>query len=371
MTDPVLTGPGGEAPASAGRHRWFDIALALVVTAVQLGLSHGTAGRFPGSAPMPWYGYLLLAIAGLALRGRRRYPVPVLAVALAATLGAGAVTHGGMIWLALIVAFFNAVLAGHRLAAAASLVIGYLVSFWPEWRLGSPGHTSVAVAVGVAAWMLVLLGVTEFVRLRRLRAAEQAASRQDLLRRQASEERMRIARDLHDVLAHNISVINVQANTALHLMDRQPERAREALTAIHDVSRQTLGELKGVLGVLRTAGDDAPRSPSPGAGQLGDLVATSGRAGLTVRLVTEGEARPLPAATDLAAYRIVQEALTNTARHSPATAADVLVRYAPGGVLVQVDDAGPAPAGARPGNGITGMSERATALGGRLSAGRR
>jgi signal transduction histidine kinase len=174
-------------------------------------------------------------------------------------------------------------------------------------------------------------------------------------------------------------VINVQANTALHLMDRQPERAREALTSIHEVSKQALAELRTVLGVLRADGDTAPRAPSPGLAQLGDLVSAIGGAGLDVHVAVVGQQRPVSSEIDLAGYRIVQEALTNTSRHSASRAAEVLVSYEPHGVLVQVDDAGPAqhrPAspgrlGTAPGNGITGMTERAQALGGSLSAGRR
>jgi signal transduction histidine kinase len=189
------------------------------------------------------------------------------------------------------------------------------------------------------------------------------------------------------VVAHNISVINVQANTALHLIDRQPERAREALSAIHEVSKQALAELRSVLGVLRETSTDAPLAPSPGLARLADLAASAGSAGLTVRIETDGERRQLPAEADAAAYRIVQEALTNSARHSAGSTATVYVRYQEDGVVVQVDDGvaatGPAPAGpaaARSGgpgkdgsggNGIAGMTERAHALGGWLQAGPR
>ena len=371
MTESVQAGLRPPDP----RRRWaIDIAIAVVVTAAQLGAAHVTGhwGHPSGSAP-GWPADLLLAAAGLALAFRRRFPVAVLAASLGGTLAADAISHTGMIWLALIVAFFNAVVAGERLAAIASLVIGYAASFWPLWRVGRHGHASVPVVLGVAAWLLVLLAAAEYVRFRRQRAAELASNRADQLRRQASEERMRIARDLHDVVAHNISVINVQANTALHLMDRQPERAGEALTAIHDVSKQALTELRSVLGVLRSDDDLAPMAPSPGLSQLDDLLSTVRRAGLEPRLRRRGDQRRLPVSIDLAAYRIVQEALTNTARHSASGTVDVLVSYEADGVLVQVDDAGPArsPATAEAGNGITGMTERAHALGGRLSAGRR
>ena len=374
MTESVQAGQRPPDP----RHRWaIDIAIAVVVTVAQLGAAHGTwswahHGRGPAGSAPGWPAYLLLTVAGLALIFRRRLPVPVLAVSAGATLTAAAISPG-MVWIALVVAFFNAVVAGKRLAAIASLLVGYAASCWPLWQIGQSGHVSVAVALGIAAWLLVLLGLAEFVRFRRDHAAELARSRADQLRRQASEERMRIARDLHDVVAHNISVINVQANTALHLMDRQPERAREALTAIHDVSRQALTELRSVLGVLRSAGDLAPRAPSPGLGQLDDLLSAVRGAGLKPRLRQRGDRPQLPASVDLAGYRIVQEALTNVARHSASGTVDVLVSYEADGVLVQVDDAGPSrsPASAQAGNGITGMTERAHALGGRLSAGRR
>ena len=189
---------------------------------------------------------------------------------------------------------------------------------------------------------------------------------------------MRMARDLHDVVAHNISVINVQANTALHLMDRQPERARTALTNINEVSKQALVELRSVLGVLRDVDDMAPLAPSPGLARLGDLVNHAATAGLTVRILEEGQPVPLPADVDLAAYRIVQEALTNSARHSGGDNATVRVAYGPDALVVEINDHGTLPRPGRPpvqangsGNGITGMTERATALGGTLRAGRR
>ena len=201
-----------------------------------------------------------------------------------------------------------------------------------------------------------------------------------------------MARDLHDVVAHNISVINVQANTALHLIDRQPERAAAALTAIHEVSKQALAELRSVLGVLREDGAAAPRAPSPSLGRLADLVGSAASAGLTVRVERDGADRPLPADVDVAAYRIVQEALTNSARHSAGSTATVYLRYSGDDVVVQVDDDGAAAGPARPGangsggngqgangsggkgtggNGIAGMTERAQALGGALEAGPR
>jgi signal transduction histidine kinase len=361
--------------------RWaVDIAIALAVTAAQLGLVHATVSwnHHHPHAAVGWEADLLLAVGGLSLIVRRRFPTGVLAVALATSLWAGAISHSGAIWLVPIAALFNAVLARKRAAAVASLVIGYVVSFWRLWT-SAPGHAPPAVALGVAAWLIVLLAIAELIRIRSQRQAAIARSREDQLQRRASEERMRIARDLHDVLAHNISVINVQANTALHLMDRQPERAKEALTAIHEVSKQALTELRSVLGVLRPADDDAPRAPSPGLALLDELLSSVRAAGLDTRLTVTGQRRDLPADADLAAYRIITEALTNAARHSASPTAQVIVGYEPDRVRVQVDDDGPARANggaadgdtAGAGNGITGMTERAHALGGSLTAGPR
>jgi signal transduction histidine kinase len=365
-----------QRPPGRTRQWVVDAGIALAVIAAQLGGNyaskywaghhhHGTVG---------WDVYVLLAIAGLALIARRRYPVEVLAVSLGATLAAGKL-GGEFIWLALCVAFLNAVIARKRAAALASVVIGYFASTWPPWLIGTRGHASAAAAAGIAAWLLVLVAITELVRIRGQRAAALRRSQEEELRRRASEDRMRIARDLHDVLAHNISVINVQANTALHLMDRQPDRAKEALTAIHGVSKQALSELRAVLGVLRDGGPDgAPRSPSPGLGGLDDLLASVRSADLEVGLTVEGEPRPLPADTDIAAYRIVQESLTNVRKHSGAGSASVRVRYEPAGVFVDVEDPGsvrsaPADRHHGAGSGIRGMAERVLELGGTFDAG--
>jgi signal transduction histidine kinase len=193
---------------------------------------------------------------------------------------------------------------------------------------------------------------------------------------------MRIARELHDVVAHNISVINVQANTALHLMDRQPDRARSALTTINEVSGQALVELRSVLGVLRAVDEEAPRAPAPGLARLGDLADTAAAAGLAVQVEESGQRVPLPADVDLAAYRIAQEALTNSARHSGGTNATIRIAYREDALVLEVHDDGALRPPGRPpgpprgaargaGRGIAGMTERAAVLGGTLQAGPR
>jgi signal transduction histidine kinase len=190
-----------------------------------------------------------------------------------------------------------------------------------------------------------------------------------------------MARDLHDVIGHNISLINVQAAVGLDLIDSQPEQARAALAAIKTVSKDALGELRTMLAALRQEGDDAPRSPAPGLDQLGELVALTRAVGLCVTLETAGPPAALPAAADLTVYRIVQEALTNITRHAPGAAATIRIGYQPDAVLVEIVDTGcpdlaavsRANGAVRVGNGtgIDGMRQRATALGGALEAGPR
>jgi signal transduction histidine kinase len=230
--------------------------------------------------------------------------------------------------------------------------------------------------VGAVGWLTVMLVVADISRFRRERIEEAKRTRAEVERRRASEERLRIAQELHDVLAHNISLINVQAGVGLHLMEQQPDKARDALINIKQASKDALGELRSALDLLR--GDDAaPRMPTAGLEQLERVVANAVAAGLDVQVETEGAARSLPAEVDLAALRITQEALTNVARHAHASHARVRLRYEPDQLLVEVDDDGngasttAAVGPVRPGNGITGMRERAVALGGRLDAGPR
>jgi signal transduction histidine kinase len=374
-----------------------DAVIAAVVVALELLGTHA-AVSWHGHAAPGLAAYLVLAAGGVSLLARRRYPVAVLAITLATALTAAGL-GASVVWFALIVAFFTAVLAHKRAAAIASLVIGYVGGVWPPWLIGQRGHSSVAFALGLAAVLIFLLLVAELIRNRNQRAADAQRSRDEELRRRGSEERMRMARDLHDVVAHNIAVINVQANTALHLMDRQPERARTALSTINDVSKQALVELRSVLGVLRDVdadggpgggagggggggGGGAPRAPAPGLALLDDLVDHAAAAGLTVRVQEDGAPAQLPADVDLSAYRIIQEALTNTARHSGGSRATVRLGYADHGLEVEVDDDGPAtaarsapvspsPSPGGSGNGIAGMTERASALGGTLRAGPR
>jgi signal transduction histidine kinase len=357
----------------ARTRRWTaDAALAALATGADLAVILGSRGHHGGHpSRVDPFGIILVVTGGLALLARRPYPATTLAVVLGATLGAGALGAPGG-WFALIIAFFSAVLRGRRWAAVGSLVIGYAVSVW---------GTSLAFALGLLTGLVTLLSVAELSRARNARVAADRRQRAEAAARLASEERLAIARDLHDVVAHSISVINVQASTALHLMDRQPERARTALTAIREVSGEALGELRTVLEALRdgraplapTPGVPTPGVPTPGVARLEELAARARAAGLSVSVSSEGTVRPLPAGVDAAAYRITQEALTNAVRHSGGSMARILIRYEPDSVEISVvdDGTGDGQGAGGSGNGLAGMSERITALGGSFQAGPR
>jgi signal transduction histidine kinase len=233
-----------------------------------------------------------------------------------------------------------------------------------------------AEAMAIAAWLLLLGAGAEFARVRRERAIERAEAAEQDARRRAGEQRLRIARELHDMLAHNISLINVQAGVALHLLDDRPGQARPALVAIKQASKETLAELRSVLDILREPEDDAaPLAPAPGLEQLDELLAGARAGGLTVDCRVEGARGPLPAGVNLAAFRIVQEALTNVRRHAGPARATIKLRYGADELTVQIDDDGARAKGRHDsmggGNGIPGMRERASALGGTLEAGPR
>jgi signal transduction histidine kinase len=318
---------------------------------------------------------LLLTAAG-ALALRRRHPVAVLGVVFGATLAYFVLGYAdGPIWLALIIAYFTAVVGGHRLAAAVVAVVGFGIFPWLDYLLrDEPGPSLVGIA-GLAAWLLVLLGVAEAIRIRRERAAEAVRIREEEALRRAGEERLRIARELHDALGHHLSLISMQSGVALHLNTELPEQARSSLAAIKQASKEALAELRSVLDILRQEGEPAARSPTWTLARLDDLVSQAAAAGLEVQTETDGDVRRLPFAVDVAAFRIVQEALTNVTRHAGPATATVRVSYGDQDLSVQVDDdgRGPSPHGSAPGSGkgIVGMRERVAALGGDLQAGPR
>ena len=321
---------------------------------------------------------VLLLVAGGLLLWRKRHPVAVaFGTTAAAMVYLGAGYPYGPVFLTVAVACFNAIVMGHRKAAWTAVgvlwVAHVLVGHWLyEWLPPSGDPAAPWGQEGViAAWVAAIVAVSELARTRREQWVKERAERAQAARRRADEERLRIARELHDVLAHSISVINVQAGVGLALLDTDPEQARSALTTIKAKSKEALGEVRQVLDTLRTPGD-APRAPAPGLDRLPELVRQAASAGLTVDV--EGEPPRLAPGTDLAAFRIVQEALTNVVRHSGSRHARVHLDHGDGATLrLRIDDDGPATgadAGGS-GNGLAGMRERAAALGGTIEAGAR
>jgi signal transduction histidine kinase len=248
-------------------------------------------------------------------------------------------------------------------------------------REGTPTAQAFADFLPQASLLVTLLLLGDAVRSRRAwqsevreRLARADAEREREASRRVEQERLRIARELHDVMAHTISVISVQAGVAADVLDDAPDAARQALGEIRTASREAMAELQATVGVLREGdGQAAPRAPTPGLGQLDDLLEAARRGGLRVETVVAGQPRPLPPAIDLTAYRILQESLTNVARHARATTATVAVRYEPDGVVLEVCDDGRGAAAradsGQGGYGLAGMAERAAAVGGRLEAG--
>jgi signal transduction histidine kinase len=358
------------------RHRRRAGGLGIVVAAIQVGITYLASRHQPDAQSLDALAYVLLAGSGLALVARNRHPQAVLGVVAGAIVVYHALNYAnGPIFLSLVIALFGAVMGGHRRAAWITAGAAFAGYFLLAALVGRQDEPILGAAVGIGAWLLLILVLAEFVRTRRNQAVEAFHTRVEEERRRASEERLRVARELHDVLAHNISLINVQAGVALHLMDEQPEQARSALTAIKQASKDALGELRSVLGVLRQPDDAAPLDPAPTLARLDALIDQARAAGLDVQVDVEGEPRPLPSPVDLAAFRIVQEALTNVTKHAGAAAA-VHLRYDDDQLVVAVDDDGPragapAPPAHGTGSGLAGMRERAAALGGDLVAGPR
>lgn len=367
---------GGAGPRGRSRLPW---ASTLVLTVIVVGGSSFAAHKQTERASLDVFALLLLVASCAVLLTRHRHPVlAVFGSAGAAMVYLGAGYPYGPIFLAVAVGCFAAIVAGRRRAAwsaVAMLWLGHvLVGHW-LYRWLPPSGDRAALwgqELAVAAWVLAIVAIAELTRVRREQWARAGAERAAADRRRADEERLRIARELHDVLAHSISVINVQAGVGLALLDSDPEQARTALTTIKSASKEALGEVRQVLDTLRTPGD-APRSPAPGLDRLPELVEQAAAAGLTVRTATAGRPRALPPGADLAAFRIVQEALTNVVRHSGSRTARVVLDYAPDALELRVDDDGPAGPGEAggSGNGLIGMRERAAALGGTIEAGPR
>ncbi|MFF2501943.1 sensor histidine kinase [Streptomyces sp. NPDC058067] len=353
------SGRGGAVGGVSGKALAGDAALAVVVGAlVVLAAASGTGGATP-------LDYGLIAAASLVLAAYRR--APRLVLALATVLDAGYVVHAGpgpLAALPVLAAAHTASRAGHRgLAAGAGAVFltVYGVSGRPlESCLLLAGWFLCAVVTGLADknWQA-------YLRQTEQRALEAERTREEAALRRAGEERLRIARELHDSLTHSISIVKLQAGVAVHLARKRGEEVPPALLAIQEAGGEAMRELRATLDVLRT--EEEP------AGDPAALVERARSAGIVVDLTVTGRERPLPGGLERATYRIVQEALTNVARHAGPTPVAVQLHYGDRELEIRVEDDGSAdPASPpTPGTGLTGMRERVAALGGELRAGPR
>jgi signal transduction histidine kinase len=330
----------------------------------------GTAWHAQGFHRHDLKAYAMILIGAASLVMLRRFPIPAVVVAGVSTAYyyIGPFPDGPEM-LTFAIASFATAARGQRIAAYGGTAAGLSVFGWAEF-FGGPGRIGRFFAV--LAWVLVVLCAGEISRYHRAyvreagqRKDEAERNREEEARRRVTEERLRIAREIHDVIAHQISLINVQAGAALHR--REPDEAYAALSAIKEASRETLRELRATLGVLRQVDEAGPLRPTPSLEHLDELIERTKDAGLPVRLAVDGERAELPASVDLAAYRIVQEALTNAVRHAGEATATVRVRYRTDEVIVEISDDGQATE-AHEGNGIRGMRERAATLGGTLEA---
>jgi signal transduction histidine kinase len=338
-----------------------DVVLVLALAAGYVG---GAAHNHEWTGGVP-----LAALQVAPLLWRRRYPRTVL-TAVTATWIAYIWAIGGIPPIATAVAIYTVAANLPRTDALRVAAIAVGASTVAPLAHGGWNRALSDLIPFVAAWVI---GDNLGTRRAYTRALEERAERlereQESERARAvAEEQARIARELHDVIAHTVSVMVVQAAAANDVFDARPERAREALRAIEASGRTALSELRRLLGVVR--GDGADYAPPPGLDRLDELVAQVRAAGLAVAVSVEGAPRQLPAGVDLSAYRVVQEALTNTLKHAEATRADVALRYRDDALDVEVRDDGDATAnGDGPGHGLIGMRERVTAFGGSLETG--
>lgn len=315
--------------------------------------------------------YLVAAGAVLLRRSRPGTAFAIAAGALAAqALSTGTSEGNGALLPSLVLSYSVARYGSRRVAIAALCAVPVLAMIRESFN---PENTSVAAVFNGIGWDLTLVAawlLGAYVRTRRQLVAELRQRAADSAEAAAAAERARIARDLHDVLAHSLGVIVVQAEAGEEVLAHRPELAAESLRAIQRTGREALVEIRRFVGSLRD--DDALREPAPGAAAVKALVQRVNAAGLPVQLEVRGSVEALPAGPDLAIYRIVQESLTNTLKHAEASSARVLIdRCADRVVVAVVDDGRGAPSGHRPesGNGLRGMRERITALGGTFQAG--
>jgi signal transduction histidine kinase len=339
------------------------VLLALAVLAVGVIGTYPAGFNQPGSRTADAAAFTLVAVAALALVVRRVWPLAtlgVVSVAVSAYLIAN-YAYGPILFSLVVAAYTVASRLPTRRAAIASAIA--IAAILPHVFVGSGSMAGLAIG---ASWVIVPYAIGMTVRLGR-EAAER--TRAERLRDVAHEERLRVAQEVHDVVGHGLAAINMQAEIALHVLPKRPEQAATALAAISRTSKAALDELRATLALVRSEAAEN-RLPGPGLAQLDALVARLAGTGVPVQVEIEGEPREVPVAVDLAAYRVVQESLTNVLRHAGAAVATVRVHYGEEDVTVQVTDTG---RGGTPadgdGHGIPGMRARVAALGGRFAAG--
>jgi signal transduction histidine kinase len=325
-------------------------------------------------------GYGCLVVAGAALAFRRRLPAVALLMSSAAVGVYAARSYpGGPIFVTPLVGVYSVAGLWPRRRSIPLVAIAALGVLLPALVFDDAADGSAVMALVYVGWVAVALLLGEAGRARgeylvglEERARYLEESREQEARRRVAEERLRIARDVHDVVAHALASIALQAGVGSRVGAREPRQAQHALARIRRASMDALDELRRVLDLMRAENEDGPRDPPPKLADLGGLVTSASGDGTEVRLQVRGDPHPLPAVLELAAYRIVQESLTNVVRHAGSPTATVTLSYLDSGFELEVLDEGRGVAsGAEPaGHGITGMKERAAAVGGRLEAGR-
>jgi signal transduction histidine kinase len=336
---------------------------------------------FPPTAPVSPYendlhdpqgpGWIAIAVI-LPLLVRRRYPLTTLMIILGITVLS---LHGVEPSTDILrVSFYACVIAGYT-AAAYSRYRGWALAALPLAALLYSSFPDLAVPIVPVGWVpfLVLLPIglaVNGMRTWRQHADRLREERAGALREATHRERARIARELHDIVTHNVSMMVIQAGAARKVLDNSPDAARDALLAVEEGGRAALGELRGVMGLLAAAEDDS-LDPQPGLAQLPPLIERVRDAGVDVTVTTSGDRFPLPAGLELTAYRVVQEALTNTVKHAAGARATVDVAYAPDELRITVTDTGGRPtreSAASTGRGLAGLRERLAVYGGTLEA---
>ncbi len=316
----------------------------------------------------------LVLLMTLPLAWRRRAPLaPAVLVATAVATFGGTPTDLHLILAALPFAMYSLGAHASDRAAAAGMAVA-LIILWISVALGST-ESAARDIVSITVVVVTAFTIGRVMRSRELstvasveRAAVLEREREEDLRRAASDERGRIARELHDVIAHGVTVMVVQAGAADQVIERDPARAREALVAVQDAGRQALTDLRRLLGLMRDE-DPLRLAPRPGLQELDALIDEMRTAGVPIEVEIQGTPRDLPAGIDLSAYRILQEALTNVLKHAGAARARVVVAYAPNAIELEVVDDGCAEKAQGHGHGLVGMRERVTLYGGTLEAG--